>query len=118
MTTDQRPIHDRWIAATLKIGMLLSAGLLLSGIIIVMVNPGRSVPANLNLAAFLNAMVHGQFMSGEGILYAGIVTLIFTPVLRVCTAIVAFVAERDWKFVGISTAVLIALLLEVILFLQ
>jgi uncharacterized membrane protein len=98
--------------------MWLSAGLLLSGMLIETFSPGENLPPKLDLASFLNEMVHGRFMSGKGLLYAGVVTLIFTPVLRVCTAIVAFLAERDWNFVGISIAVLVALLLEVSYFLQ
>jgi uncharacterized membrane protein len=98
--------------------MWLSAGLLLSGLVVEMLSPAANPVPPLDLASFLKEMIHGRFLSGQGLLYAGVVTLIFTPVLRVCTAIVAFLAERDWNFVGISIVVLGALLLEVFYFLQ
>ncbi|MEX1140233.1 MAG: DUF1634 domain-containing protein [Bacteroidota bacterium] len=113
---DQRPDHDRWIAWTLKIGMWLSACLLLGGLILTPLTPAKeSSGLFLNMPEFLGAAVQGQLPLSETLLYAGIMTLIFTPVMRVGIAVVTFVAERDGKFVGVSVAVLVVLLLEVII---
>ena len=116
--TAWRQNHDHWVAWPLKIGMLLSAGLLLGGMVLVFVHPPEAPSANLNSAAFLDALIQLRLPLGEGLLYAGIILLISTPVLRVAAAVVAFMAERDWKFVGVSIAVFTVLLLEAILSLQ
>jgi len=116
--TGRRQNHDRWVAWPLKIGMWLSAGLLLGGMVLVFVHPPESSSSNLNTADFLDALVQLRLPLGEGLLYAGIMMLISTPVLRVGAAVVTFIAERDWKFVGVSIAVFVVLLLEIILSLQ
>ncbi|MEX2117692.1 MAG: DUF1634 domain-containing protein [Bacteroidota bacterium] len=117
--TSQKQNHDRWIAWTLKIGMWLSACLLLTGVTLSYATPAETSPGNLlNMAEFLTSMMRSQLPLGEAFLYAGIMTLMFTPVLRVGAAVITFIAERDWRFVGVSVAVFVVLLLEVILSLQ
>ncbi len=44
--------------------------------------------------------------TGEPILWAGIVIMIATPVLRVAFAALAFALERDWLYTGVSLLVL------------
>jgi uncharacterized membrane protein len=43
---------------------------------------------------------------GETIMWAAVVLMIATPVLRVAFAVVAFAIERDWLYAGISLIVL------------
>ena len=112
---DQRRDHDLWIALTLKIGVWLSACLLLGGLILTPFTQAESLPTLLNMSEFLRAAVQGQLPLGETLLYGGIMALIFTPVMRVGAAVVTFMEERDWKFVGVSVAVLTVLLIEVII---
>jgi uncharacterized membrane protein len=47
---------------------------------------------------------------GEGILAAGLLVLIATPVLRVAVSIIGFALERDWIYVGLTVLVLLVLL--------
>jgi uncharacterized membrane protein len=104
------------MAWTLKAGVLLSACLLLGGLILTLLTPVKeSSGIFLNMSEFLSAATQGRLPLSETLLYAGIMMLIFTPVLRVGTAVVTFVAERDGKFIGVSIAVLAVLLLEVII---
>lgn len=113
---DQRPDHDRWIAWTLKIGVLLSACLLLTGLVSASLTPAKASPETLlTMSEFLTAALHGRLPLSETFLYAGIVMLIFTPVMRVGAAVVTFMAEHDWKFVGVSAVVLAVLFIEVII---
>ncbi len=112
----QQPDHDLWIARTLKIGMWLSAGVLLGGLISASLVPLSEPPETLlAISEFLSASMQGRLPLSELLLYAGIMMLIFTPVLRVGAAVVSFMAERDWKFVGVSVAVLAVLLIEVMI---
>ncbi len=79
-------------------------------------HPGQSVPETLlTMSEFLTAALHGRLPLSETFLYAGIVMLIFTPVMRVGAAVVTFMAEHDWKFVGVSAVVLAVLFIEVII---
>jgi uncharacterized membrane protein len=47
-------------------------------------------------------------------MFAGLVFLMFTPILRVITAVVGFGVERDWRFVFVSTVVLFLLAGEIV----
>jgi hypothetical protein len=43
---------------------------------------------------------------GQPILYAAVIVMIATPVLRVAFAVVGFAIERDWLYAGVSLVVL------------
>jgi uncharacterized membrane protein len=47
------------------------------------------------------------------LMFAGLVMLMFTPILRVITAIYGFAMERDWRFVVVSSVVFILLAGEI-----
>lgn len=51
----------------------------------------------------------------SGFLALGLLVLIATPILRVIGSIVAFVYERDWRFAGITTLVLLVLIISLLL---
>ena len=51
----------------------------------------------------------------SGFLALGLLVLIATPILRVIGSIGAFVYERDWRFVGITTLVLVVLIISLLL---
>jgi uncharacterized membrane protein len=47
------------------------------------------------------------------LMFAGLLMLIFTPILRVITAVYGFAMERDWRFVVVSSVVFILLAGEI-----
>jgi uncharacterized membrane protein len=49
---------------------------------------------------------------GEAVIVFGLLLLIATPVMRVAVSVVAFLLERDWVFVAITSAVLALLVLS------
>ena len=49
------------------------------------------------------------------ILALGLIVLLLTPVARVAISIFAFARERDWLYVGITTLVLLILLMSFLL---
>jgi uncharacterized membrane protein len=51
----------------------------------------------------------------SGFFAAGLIVLIATPVLRVLGSIIAFLYERDWLFVGITTLVFCVVVISAIL---
>ena len=48
-------------------------------------------------------------------MYAGLVCLMLTPIVRVFTALIGFAAGKDWRFVAVSLVVFLMLLGEVII---
>jgi uncharacterized membrane protein len=51
-------------------------------------------------------------LRGEAFIVLGLLLLIATPVMRVAVSIVAFLIERDWIFVAITSVVLALLILS------
>ncbi len=114
-------ILDIRIGMLLKIGMLTSAAVILLGGVLFLLHHGHStpnytvfhgVPDNLNSLAGIAAGVrHGNDLA---IIQLGMLLLIATPVARVVFSIFAFLSERDYLYVTISTIVLAVLLYSLI----
>lgn len=110
---------EQWISRTLRAGVWFSATLLLGGLLLDLIqqSPAERFPGTLTLAQFYKTVFMGSndHSPGSIVLYAGIMALLLTPVIRVFVAGVTFVAERDWKFVWISIAVFLAFSFELFL---
>jgi uncharacterized membrane protein len=61
------------------------------------------------LAGLIEGLKHFR---GEAVIMTGLLLLIATPVMRVAVSIVAFLIERDWIFVIVTSFVLAMLLLS------
>jgi uncharacterized membrane protein len=72
--------------------------------------PGSAVPQTLH--AVLSGVLQ---LRGQSIVAAGLLLLILTPVVRVATSILAFIAQHDRRYVLITSAVLLLLLLSFML---
>jgi uncharacterized membrane protein len=83
----------------LQIGVLTAALAMLAGGVYYLVLHGGETPAYRSF--------HGVVqVRGAAILWAGVLVMIATPVLRVIFAVVAFAIERDWLYTGVSAVVL------------
>jgi uncharacterized membrane protein len=112
---------DTRIAILLRTGMLASAAVILSGGVLFLVRHGlsmvdysvfRGTPEGLNrLSRIASGAMHGD---GLAIIQSGLVMLIATPVARVAFSVVAFLGERDYRYVIISSVVLGVLLCSLI----
>jgi uncharacterized membrane protein len=69
--------------------------------------PGAALPQTL--PGVINGVAH---LRGQSIVSLGLLLLILTPVVRVATSILAFLAQGDRVYVAITTAVLLLLLLS------
>lgn len=103
-----------------KSSRVLLAGIWTSGILMTLglflaltqgVTPGEA-PSGTTIGDILRFAVTDPFHPLT-LLYGGILVLMFTPVLRVVTAMIGFAAERDRRFVVVSATVLLLLLCEV-----
>ena len=109
---------DRIISFVLRGGVLLSAGLLILGALLYFARVvGGGAPASpLTFPHSLGDVISG-LGSGDplAILALGLIVLLLTPVARVAISIFAFARERDWLYVGITTLVLLILLVSFLL---
>lgn len=111
------------ISGVLRIGVIASILLIVAGTLLTFVHhreyvsspgelarlthPGSAVPQTL--AAVLSGAIQ---LRGQSVVAAGLLLLILTPVVRVATSILAFIAQRDRRYVLITSAVLLLLLLS------
>ena len=108
--------HDaeRWTGRVLRIGVWVSASLMIAGLLIGAMYPSTIVAfsSNPTLGNLVMRMLSGSF-DPVTLMLAGLVFLMFTPILRVITAIFGFAMERDWRFVIVSSIVLLLLAGEI-----
>lgn len=76
---------------------------------------GSAAAAILMAVGIGMLLLGGSERIGTTVVTTGLIALVLTPVLRVFTAFIVFLRERDYMFAGISAIVLTALALGVIL---
>ncbi len=114
-------IIDAQIGMLLRIGMLASAAVILLGGALFLARHGRATidyrvfhgaPPGLNsFAGIFSGAGHGHALA---IIQLGMLMLIATPVARVAFSVYAFLSERDYLYVAISSIVLAVLVCSLI----
>jgi uncharacterized membrane protein YfcA/uncharacterized membrane protein len=103
------------IGWVLQGGVILSAAVILIGLFLELLQPNKFAPQKLQMFP----QTFGQVWAGllilrpQAVITLGLLLLIATPVARVAVSIVAFAVERDWRFVAITTVVLLILLFSI-----
>lgn len=98
---------ERSIGVILRIGVIVSAAIILIGMILLFFQPAtKQVPTSLSL--ILNGLLQ---LNGEAFIMLGLFCLILTPVLRVVVSIFAFAKEKDYLYVAITIIVLVILVI-------
>ncbi len=103
------------IGWVLQGGVILSAAVIALGVLLELLQPNKFAPQQLQ--AFPHSF--GQVWTGvlalqpQAVIALGLLLLIATPVLRVAVSIAAFAVEHDWRFVVITTVVLLILLFSI-----
>lgn len=103
------------IGKIMRIGVLLAAVVMIAGFLMLLVKgtsgyPGETFPTTLaGVVSGMAAFRAYAWMMG------GIYLLILTPVLRVVISIYAFVREKDYLYVRITTLVLLILIVSFII---
>jgi len=105
---------DTAITMLLRIGVLLSVGIIAVGMVIAFVHEPVSFSTSPG-AHFPNTIVEViagvRQGSGQAVMMAGLLVLIATPVARVALSIVIFVIERDRLYAAITAAVFVILMI-------
>ena len=112
--TDQR--IDELMGLLLRSGVLLAACIVLVGGVIYLVRHPRpsdyrvfqGEPENLRtISGIFSEAMTGH---GRGLMQLGLLVLIATPISRVTFSVLAFLYQRDWKYV-VFTLIVLGLLL-------
>jgi uncharacterized membrane protein len=105
-----------WI---LRGGVILSATIILIGLLLLLLHPGGISGVDVSLGSFPHTL--SQVWSGslmlrpQAIIALGLVFLIAVPVITVITSMVAFTIERDRRFVVIAGIVLVILITSLLI---
>jgi uncharacterized membrane protein YfcA/uncharacterized membrane protein len=101
-----------WI---LQGGVLLSATVILIGLFMMFLQPHKFASQNLQRfpQTFEQIWAELLMLRPQAVIALGLLLLIATPVVRVAVSILAFAVERDRRFVGITTLVLLILLFSI-----
>jgi uncharacterized membrane protein len=94
-----------WASATFMIGGFITAALWPSSVVTFLANPSLG---DLALRIFSGNIDPAILM------FAGLVLLMFTPILRIIAALFGFAIEKDWRFVLVSSIVFLMLVGEII----
>jgi uncharacterized membrane protein len=114
------------ISGILRGGVLVSLLIVVAGLVLSFMHHPEYLHSSEGMTTATSPTRHtihtfGELVSGlrewrgEAVIAAGLLLLILTPVLRVAVSIVGFVFERDWKFVMITSFVLLMLVLSFVL---
>ena len=99
-------------------GMIVSSVLFAIGILLAMLHPqyvpltSRWIRSEYHVRLVVHGLLHGDPSS---IMLVATVLLILTPVARVVVSIVAFLIDRDYKFVAVTSFVFLIMVVTVIL---
>jgi uncharacterized membrane protein YfcA/uncharacterized membrane protein len=99
------------ISYVLRGGVLLSAAVIVLGLILYLAGHERARVFPHTIPAVFSSVAHGDPL---GVIVLGLVILLFTPVMRVAVSIVVFAAEGDRRYVAITSLVLAILLTSII----
>ena len=115
--SDKREFTAKLIGWVLQGGVILSASIILLGLLMLPLRPGGlSVSRLLSFPHTLSQVWAGLLvLQPQAIIALGLLLLIATPILRVAVSIVAFALEHDRRFVVITALVLGILLLSNVL---
>lgn len=106
------------ISHVLRGGVLLSAGIILVGVVAFYHGYLTVKGSRVSFGAFPHTLTgvvagvaHGDPLA---IILLGLLVLLATPVVRVAVSIIAFALDRDWQYVVITSVVLVILMVSFI----
>src|SRR5579884_535819 len=94
-----------WI---LQGGVILSAAIIIFGLILMAFEPNKFAPQTLlSFPQSFAEVGRGLLvLNPQSVIAFGLLLLIATPIMRVAVSIMAFAVERDWRFVVLTVFVL------------
>mgnify|MGYP003822555965 CR=1 FL=1 len=111
----QKPFKDMriWISLILRLGVLLSSVLIVTGGILFLIQHPNEVPSFRTFSGQPERLKHiGTVFKGvlqlrsRSVIQSGVIVLLSTPLLRVIFSFIEFLIHKDWIFVVITAIVL------------
>jgi len=105
-----------WVAATLRWGTYLSAGLLLAGVVWILAEGDGDRPIQVGPPMPLTRLAE-QLLAGDpyAVMQAGVLLLLLTPVVRIGAAAVSFWLDGERRYTIVSLVVLLMIILSLVL---
>ncbi|WP_461213771.1 DUF1634 domain-containing protein [Lacticaseibacillus sp. GG6-2] len=106
---------EKIIGKIMQIGVLIAAAVLIIGLATLLITGNTGYATGVHphsVSTILQGVVH---LRPYAVMMLGIFLLILTPVLRVVVSIYAFIKEKDRLYAGITTIVLIILLVAMVI---
>jgi uncharacterized membrane protein len=106
---------ERWTSHALRLGVWISASLLILGLLIAAFFPTTAIVLTSNPSfEELAVKIYSFSFDPVTLMYFGLVLLMLTPILRVTIAVFGFAVEHDRRFVFVSSIVLLMLMGEIV----
>ncbi len=108
---------EQTLGTLLRIGVLMSAALVLAGGIVYLIHYGKTFPdyrvfrgEPADLRSVSGIVEAAMALRSRGLIQLGLLLLIATPVARVVLSVFAFALERDYTYIAVTLIVLAVLL--------
>lgn len=103
------------IAKLLRVGVLLSAAVILAGLVLYLITGASGYANDLYPTNPLLILSGVLTLKPYAIILTGLFILILTPIFRVGVSIIIFIKEKDKLYILITSLVLIILIVSLIL---
>ncbi|WP_411679753.1 DUF1634 domain-containing protein [Clostridium thailandense] len=103
------------ISKSLRIGVVLSSVVILSGLLMFLISGHSGYPGNSYPTSPYDILAGAVSLKPYGIILLGLMILIAIPVFRVGVSIIVFLKEKDYLYVKITTAVFIILIISLLM---
>lgn len=109
-----RRVHElnAVVHRVLTVGLAISTSLILIGLVLDLARH-RQVPTDV--PSFWDVFRRTAELRPSGFLTLGLLVLVATPILRVIGSTLAFAYERDWRYVLVTSVVLVVVILSIVL---
>lgn len=97
------------VSQSLRVGVLFSALVIFVGLMLFLSSGVSGYPGDSYPTTFKGIIAGVLEYKPFAIILAGLVLLIFTPIMRVGISVLVFMKEKDWLYVGISSIVFLIL---------
>lgn len=103
---------EHWVHWTLLGGLIVSAVLLVSGMLAMLFEGEISASPHEPLGTLLREAMHFR---GPALTVLGLLVLMITPIVRVVVLLVGWALDRQWRFMLVALAVLALLIISLLL---
>lgn len=106
---------NQQIALVLKIGINCSMTIIMTGLILLFLTGQSGYSLNTYPQSLIDIAGGVYSLKPFAIITLGLLVLILTPVIRIVTAMIEFIREKDYLYVIITISVLIILMISFII---